>query len=75
MSNLWEQFKGILPDKPKLYCTVFSASSGGETVVSTLSGGSMKVLGTGYTAGQKVWVQDGRIIADAPNLTHYDIEV
>ncbi|CAG36326.1 hypothetical protein DP1597 [Desulfotalea psychrophila LSv54] len=73
-TNLWEQFKGILPDTPRIYCTIDQPLTGGRCRVTTTGGGSMVVLGAGQ-AGAKVWVQDGRIIGEAPMLQHYDIEV
>lgn len=74
-TNLWQQFVGILPGKPKVYCKVSELVAGGEMKVTTPSGGVMQVAGTGFTVGTAVWVQDGRVIGEAPELDHYNIEV
>jgi hypothetical protein len=73
-TNLWEKFKGILPGTPKMYCTVYQVF-GDELQVTTNSGGTLQVLGSGWVVGDKVWVQDGQVVGKAPVLPHYDIDV
>ena len=74
-TNLWEKFKGVLPATPKIYGTVSLAVGSGEVQVTTPSGGVLQVLGTGWSVGDTVWVQDGRVVGQAPALQHYDIDI
>ena len=46
----------------------------GTLTVSSLSGHIGTVIGTGMV-GQNVYVEAGRVIGDAPNLTYYEIDI
>lgn len=59
---------------PKRSIMTISAVNADGTVTVTNSAGSVRVIGTG-TVNDKVYVQNGVVIAVAPNLTHYNIEV
>jgi len=74
-TNLWEKFKGVLPASPKIYTTVSQVLGGGELQVTTPSGGVLQVLGSGWNNGDTVWVQDGRVVGQAPSMQHYDIDI
>ncbi len=73
--NIWERFKRLLPDSSLSIVTVSAHNTDGTSTVSTYAGGSMRVLGTGVSVGQKAYVRDGAIIEEAPDLTHYEIQV
>jgi hypothetical protein len=47
----------------------------GTTDVTLVGGGRITVSGTGYTAGTPVFVQGGRLLAQAPSLSTTDITV
>lgn len=74
-TNLWAKFRRLLPGNPMIIVTVVSVNTDGTSTVTTAGGGSMRVLGQGVVAGKKAYVKDGRIIEEAPNLQHYEIEV
>lgn len=74
-TNLWEKFKGIIPDSPRLVVTVSLHNSDGTSTVTTASGGTMRVLGTTVLAGGKAYVQGGVLLGAAPSVQHFDIEI
>lgn len=76
LGNLWRRFFGLRPDAPQLVGTITVVSGGGSYVVNLTGGGTQEVRGEGtYTVGDKVFVQGGRIIGEAPSLTSVVIEV
>lgn len=73
MSNLYAQFKRLLPDAPLQVGTVIAAG-GGTATVELPGGGRLQARGEG-TVGGKVFLRDGVIEGDAPNLTVLSITV
>lgn len=73
MSNLYAQFRKLLPDPPLQAGTVASTSDG-IVVVTLPGGGQIQARGAG-TIGNNVFVRDGVIEGDAPSLTVLDITV
>lgn len=73
MSNLYAQFKKLIPTAPLLVGTVASVYTGGATV-TLQGGGTMRVRGAA-TVGQRVFVRDGAIEGPAPNLPLVEITV
>lgn len=66
--NPYAEFLALVPKSRTVVCTVVSESTG-TTKVRTLDGQFLNVLGTGgRSAGAAVFVQDSRIIGDAPDL-------
>ena len=74
-TNLWARFRRLLPGSPMIVVTVISVNSDGTSTVTTSGGGAMRVLGVSVAAPKKAYVKDGAIIAEAPNLQHFEIEV
>lgn len=71
--NAYKLLKNLLPDPPLLVGNVTAVSNG--TVTVTLpDGGIVQARGDG-TVGTKVFVRDGAVEGDAPNLTIELIEV
>lgn len=73
MTNPYRVFKEIFPDAPLQVGEVLVVTGGTATVVLP-GGGKLTVRGEA-TVGQKVYVRDGVIEAEAPNLTLVTIEV
>lgn len=67
MSNLYSAFLGLIPSYPELIGTVTAVT--GEAHSVELLGGSIIICQSQkiYTVGQKVFVQDKVITAEAPN--------
>lgn len=74
-TNLWAKFKRLLPGDPLIVVTVAAVNSDGTSTVTTAGGSALRVIGTSVSVGDKAYIKGGAIIGEAPNLTHYEIEV
>lgn len=73
MPNLFKIFKDLIPDHPLLVGTVISIEAG-QCIIQLPGGAYVTGRGDGV-AGQKVFIRDGVIEGQAPNLTVEVIEV
>lgn len=73
MANLYSVFKSLLPDTPLLIGTVES-SNGDVHTVRLIDNGTLVVRGVS-TVGARVFVRDGVIEGDAPDLEQLVIEI
>jgi hypothetical protein len=71
MSNLYTEFKRLLPDAPLLVGTI-SAISAGVASIMLPDGGVLSARGSG-SIGDVVFVRDGLIEGAAPDLTVIEI--
>ncbi len=71
--NPYRVFKEIFPDPP-LQVGVATAVDGDAVTVTLPGGGVLQVRGTA-TIGTQVWVRDGVIEGEAPDLTLVVIEI
>jgi len=74
VANLWRKFKTLIDGPPLEVVTVLSIS-GGTSKCATYSNGVVIVSGSNVPVGNKAFIQDGRIVGEAPDLTYYEIEV
>ena len=72
-TNLYSRFISLLPQRPLLIGTVESADNG-VAQVTMPGGGTMAARGSA-TVGTKVFVRDGAIEGNAPDLPVEVIEV
>lgn len=73
MSNIWKQFQALLPQPARFIATVVS-SSGTRSLVRLHSGTELMVNGRG-AIGKKVWVVDGSIQSEAPELPYSELTI
>lgn len=73
MSNIWKQFQALLPQPARFIATVVS-SSGTRSLVRLHSGTELMVNGRG-SIGKKVWVVDGSIQSEAPELPYSELTI
>lgn len=73
-TNLWARFRRLIADSPTVIVTVATVNADGTSVVTTVGGGTMRVIGTSVAAGSKAFVRDGAVIGEAPNLPYYELE-
>lgn len=73
--NLWQLFKGITEQGAKQLATVIDRQGSNYTV--TIQGGGSTIVqsNAAYELQSKVFIRDGQIVAQAPNLTYTEIEV
>ena len=74
--DIWKRFQGLLPAAPLEIGTISAVYAGGVYVVDKLSGGQIRTVSNdSYRSGQRVFVQDGEITGEAPELPQVEIEV
>lgn len=73
MANLFKKFKELLPEAPLLIGTVQSTQTG-QAFVQLPSGAVIRARGQA-DVGQRVFVRDGAIEGEAPNLTVKNVEI
>lgn len=74
-TNIWQQFKALIPEGVRVVATV-TANNGNGTSQATLRDGSViTVKGESVGVGEKVFIQRGEIKAVAPSLAQYEVEV
>lgn len=74
MTNVFRQLLDLLPQSPLLVGTVVAAHSDGTATVTMPGGSQIRVRGS-RSVGTQVFVKDGVIETDAPQLTAVVIEV
>lgn len=73
MTNLYRDFKDIFPDAPLQAGQVATVASGVARV--TLPGGGVVAARGAASVGQRVFVRDGLVEGEAPNLTFVTIDI
>ena len=70
---MFKQLQQLI-SKPRTIATIVSVNPEGTVTVSSPAGYHSTVIGTG-TAGQMVYVQEGRVLGPAPELPFFELEV
>tara|TARA_R110002124_G_scaffold67747_3_gene183794 strand:- start:283 stop:516 length:234 start_codon:yes stop_codon:yes gene_type:complete len=73
--NLWALFKGVTEQGAKQLATVIDRQGSNYTVTMHGGGNTIVQSDAAYALQSKVFIQDGQIVAQAPNLTYTEIEV
>lgn len=73
MPNIWKQFSDLVAKPPLQVATVLSVS--GDVARVRLPGGGEFLARGDAAPGQKVFVRDGVIEGQAPDLPLYQIEI
>lgn len=73
-TNLWARFQRLIAASPTVIVTVTTVNADGTSVVTTVGGGTMRVIGTSVVAGNKAFIRDGAVIGEAPDLPYYELE-
>ena len=74
MPNLWRQFQDLLPTSVTLIGTVVATHADHTVSVQLLDGGLLRAAGIA-AEGTRVFVRDGRIEGEAPELPQVEIEI
>ena len=69
--NAFLKFRQLLPQKTRFTITITTVNSYGTSAGVTRDGGKVRVLGDTVAVSSKAWVEDGRIVGEAPTLTEY----
>ena len=73
--NLWQLFKNVTEQGAKQLATVIDRTGSNYTVTMQGGGNTIVQSSAAYELGSKVFIRDGQIVAQAPNLTYTEIEV
>lgn len=73
--NEARQFRELIDDDPILTGTVQAHNADGTSDVLMTGGGTIKALGQSVPVSGLVFIQQGRVIGAAVNLTAYNLTV
>lgn len=73
--NLWQLFKGITEQGSKQLATVIDRQGSNYTVTMQGGGNTIVQSSAAYELQSKVFIRDGQIVSDAPDLPYVEIEV
>lgn len=73
--NLWQLFKGVTEQGAKQLATVIDRNGSNYTVTMQGGGNTVVQSSAAYELQSKVFIRDGQIVSEAPNLPFIEIEV
>lgn len=73
--NLWQLFKGVTEKGAKQLATVIDRNGSNYTVTMQGGGNTIVQSSAAYELQSKVFIKDGQIVSEAPDLPFVEIEV
>lgn len=73
--NLWQLFKNVTEQGAKQLATVIDRQGSNYTVTMQGGGNTIVQSNMAYELQSKVFIRDGQIVAQAPDLTYVEISV
>ncbi|WP_339726481.1 hypothetical protein [uncultured Psychrobacter sp.] len=73
--NLWQLFKGVTEQGAKQLATVIDRQGSNYTVTMQGGGNTIVQSSAAYELQSKVFIRDGQIVSEAPDLPFVEIEV
>ena len=74
-TNIWQQFKALLPDGVRVVATITANNGNGTSQAELRDGSVITVKGESVGIGGRVFIQDGEVKGTAPDLAQYEVEV
>ena len=74
-TNIWQQFKALLPEGIRVVATVKANNGNGTSQAELRDGSVITVKKESVGVGGKVFIQDGEVKGAAPDLAQYEVEV
>ena len=74
-TNIWQQFKALLPDGVRVVATVIANNGNGTSQAELRDGSVITVKGESVGVGERAFIQDGEVKGAAPGLAQYEVEV
>ena len=74
-TNIWQQFKALLPDGVRIVATVKVNNGNGTSQAELRDGSVITVKGESVGVGEKLFIQNGEVKEAAPDLAQYEVEV
>jgi hypothetical protein len=75
MSNLWSQFRALLPQDPLLVGQVIAHNSDGTSSITLPGNVTIRAIGQSVAVGLWAFVQSGTVQTEAPSLPSYVVTV
>ncbi|MGY8856852.1 MAG: hypothetical protein ACKVLO_05590 [Pseudomonadales bacterium] len=73
--NLWQLFRGVTEQGAKQLATVIDRQGSNYTVTMQGGGNTIVQSSAAYELQSKVFIRDGQIVSEAPDLPFVEIEV
>lgn len=73
--NLWQLFKDVTEQGAKQLATVIDRQGSNYTVTMAGGGNTVVQSSAAYELQSKVFIRNGQIIGQAPNLSYTEIDV
>ena len=73
--NLWQLFKGVTEQGAKQLATVIDRNGSNYTITMQGGGNTIVQSSAAYELQTKVFIRDGQIVSDAPDLPFVEIEI
>ncbi|WP_286741577.1 hypothetical protein [Psychrobacter sp. UBA3068] len=73
--NLWQLFKNVTEQGAKQLATVIDRNGSSYTVTMQGGGNTVVQSSAAYELQSKVFIRDGQIVSEAPDLPFVEIEV
>jgi hypothetical protein len=73
--NLWQLFKNVTEQGAKQLATVIDRNGSNYTVTMQGGGNTVVQSSAAYDFADKVFIRDGQIVSEAPDLPFVEIEV
>ncbi|WP_296206898.1 hypothetical protein [Psychrobacter sp. UBA3480] len=73
--NLWQLFKNVTEQGAKQLATVIDRNGSNYTVTMQGGGNTIVQSSAAYELQSKVFIRDGQIVSEAPDLPFVEIEV
>ena len=74
-TNIWQQFKSLLPEGSKTVATITANNGNGTSQAQLRDGSIVTMKGESVGVGQKAFIQGGEVRGTAPDLAQYEAEV
>ena len=74
-TNIWQQFKALIPDGVRVVATIKANNGNGTSQTELRDGSVITVKGESVSVGEKVLIQGGEIKGVAPSLAQYETEI
>ena len=74
-TNIWQQFKALLPDGVRVVATITANNGNGTSQAELRDGSVISVKGESVGVGERAFIQDGEIKRAAPGLAQYEANV
>lgn len=74
-TNPWVAFRGLLPTPARTIVTITANNGNGTSTATLRTGQTVIVNGEQITAGNRAWVEDGRVIGPASSLSYSEVFV